>query len=82
MATKRQQTMAKRDREQAVLEFRHHDGANQLGDEPGGLPGVPYSDYTGFQPANESMDLTAEFDLSTVHDPDRWQPLRYFQGRA
>jgi hypothetical protein len=62
---------------QAVLEFRHHDGANQLGDEPGGLPGVPYSDYTGFQPANEPMDLTAEFDVSTVHDPDRWQPLRY-----
>jgi hypothetical protein len=54
-----------------VLEFRHHDGANQLGDEPGGLPGVPYSDYTGFQPANEAMDRTAEFDLSTVHDPDR-----------
>jgi hypothetical protein len=62
---------------QAVLEFRHHDGANQLGDEPGGVPGVPYSDYTGFRPANEPMDLTAEFDPSTVHDADRWQPLRY-----
>jgi len=23
------------------------------------------------------MDLTAEFDATTVHDPDRWQPLRY-----
>ena len=65
---------------QAVLEFRHRDGANQLGDEPGGLPGVPYSDYTGFQPANAPMDLTAEFDPSTVHDPDRWQPLRYRDG--
>jgi hypothetical protein len=62
---------------QAVLEFRHHDGANQLGDEPGGLPGVQYSDYTGFQPANAPMDLTAAFDPATVHDPDRWQPLRY-----
>jgi hypothetical protein len=62
---------------QAVLEFRHRDGANQLGDEPGGPVGVPYSDYTGFQPANEPMDLTAEFDPATVHDPDRWQPLRY-----
>jgi hypothetical protein len=62
---------------QALFEFRHRDGANQLGDELGGQPGVSYSDYTGFQPANEPMDLTAEFDLSTVHDPDRWQPLRY-----
>jgi hypothetical protein len=65
---------------QAVLEFRHRDGANQLGDEPGGLPGVQYSDYTGFQPANEPMDLTAEFDPATVHDPDAWQPLRYRDG--
>jgi hypothetical protein len=29
----------------AVLEYRHHDGSNQLGDEPGGQPGVAYSDY-------------------------------------
>src|SRR5205814_5611961 len=64
----------------ALLDYRHRDGANQLGDEPGGLPGVPYSDYTGFQPANAPMDLTAEFDPSTVHDPDRWQPLRYRDG--
>jgi hypothetical protein len=65
---------------QAVLEFRHHDGANQLGDEPGGLSRVPYSDYTGFQPANEPMDLTAEFDPATVQDPNRWQPLRYLDN--
>jgi hypothetical protein len=61
----------------AVLESRYRDGANQLGDEPGGLPDVPYSDYTGFKPANEPMDLTGAFDASTVHDPNRWQPLRY-----
>src|SRR4051794_31639393 len=30
----------------AVLEFRHHDGSNQLGDLSSG--GVPYSDYTGY----------------------------------
>jgi hypothetical protein len=65
---------------QALLQFRHRDGANQLGDEPGGLPGIQYSDYTGFQPANEAMDLTAEFDATTVHDPDLWQPLRYRDG--
>jgi hypothetical protein len=62
---------------EAVLTFRHRDGANQLGDEPGGQAGVPYSDYTGFVPANEPMDLRLPFDPATVHDPDRWQPLRY-----
>jgi hypothetical protein len=51
---------------QAVLDFRHHDGANQLGDEPGGSAGVPYSDYTGYRPVNTWDRLT---------DPDRWQPL-------
>ena len=39
----------------AVLDFRHKDGANQLGDEPGGIPGVPYSDYTGYS-AGERTD--------------------------
>lgn len=46
----------------AVLDFRHGDGANQLGDlHPGA-----YSDYTGFTPAN-----TAE----VLNDQNRWQPL-------
>ncbi|TMF60472.1 MAG: vanadium-dependent haloperoxidase [Chloroflexi bacterium] len=67
---------------QAVLEYRHHDGANQLGDEPGGNPGVAYSDYTGYAPVNEPMDLRpgSHFDAATVHDPNRWQPLRYFDA--
>src|SRR5207245_5233718 len=39
----------------AVLQYRHRDGANQLGDEPGGVPGVPYSDYTGYRSANAPM---------------------------
>jgi membrane-associated phospholipid phosphatase len=47
---------------QAVLEFRHRDGANQLGDRH---PGA-YSDYTGFTPTN-----TAE----VLIDQNRWQPL-------
>ena len=51
---------------QAVLDFRHRDGANQLGDEPGGTPGVAYSDYTGYVPDNT---------WDQVKDPDRWQPL-------
>jgi hypothetical protein len=62
---------------QAVLDFRHRDGANQLGDEPGGTPGVPYSDYTGYTPANEPMDIRFPFDPTTVHDPNAWQRLRY-----
>ncbi|MGH2555321.1 MAG: vanadium-dependent haloperoxidase [Actinomycetota bacterium] len=67
----------------AVLEFRHHDGSNQLGDEPGGIPGVPYSDYTGYAPVNDPMDIRdpkRPLDLATVHDPNRWQPLRYIDG--
>ena len=46
----------------AVLSFRHHDGANQLGD----LAPGSYSDYTGYQPVN---------DPYTINDPNRWQPL-------
>ncbi|TMJ92913.1 MAG: vanadium-dependent haloperoxidase [Actinobacteria bacterium] len=65
---------------QAVLDFRHRDGANQLGDEPGGTPGVPYSDYTGYAPANDPMDIRLPLDPTTVHDPDSWQPLRYVDG--
>jgi hypothetical protein len=61
----------------AVLAFRHRDGANQLGDEPGGRPGVPYSDYTGYQPVNAPMDLREPFDPATVKDLNRWQPLTY-----
>jgi hypothetical protein len=48
----------------AVLAFRHHDGANQLGDVNGG---DPYSDYTGYTPVNTP---------DQVIDPNRWQPLR------
>jgi hypothetical protein len=50
---------------QAVLDARHRDGANQLGDEPGSN-GRPYSDWTGYTPVN-SWDR--------VVDPYRWQPL-------
>jgi hypothetical protein len=64
----------------AVLDYRHHDGANQLGDEPGGLSGVPYSDHTGYTPLNSPMDLGLPFDPTSVHDPNRWQPLRYLDG--
>lgn len=65
---------------EAVLEFRHRDGANQLADEPGGVPGVPYSDYTGYRPTNLPMDIRNAFDPATVVDPNVWQPLRYVDG--
>jgi len=65
---------------QAVLAYRHRDGANQLGDEPGGQAGVPYSDYTGYAPANAPMDTRLALHPSTVHDVDRWQPLTYVDG--
>jgi hypothetical protein len=60
----------------AVLDYRHRDGANQLGDEPGGS-GQPYSDYTGYQAVNAPMDPQDPFDPASVIDPNRWQPLRY-----
>lgn len=52
-----------------LLEFRHADGANQLGN---------YADYTGYVSPNAPMDLVSgDFDPATVHDPNAWQPLRY-----
>jgi hypothetical protein len=53
----------------AVLEWRHHDGANQLGDVNNG---TPYSDYTGYAPINTP---------DQVIDPNRWQPLRTASGQ-
>lgn len=54
---------------QAVLAFRWHDGANQLGDlHPGA-----YSDYTGYAPVNA---------VDSVVEPSRWQPLRVPNGRG
>ena len=49
----------------ALLEFRHADGSNQLGDLN---DGAPYSDYTGYEPANPPQG-------QGIADPNRWQPL-------
>jgi hypothetical protein len=65
---------------EAVLDYRHSDGSNQLGDEPGGQAGVPYSDYTGYLPKNDPMDLTGEFDPGAVKVVDHWQPLTYINA--
>ena len=58
----------------AVLDVRHHDGSNQLGDINGG---APYSDYSGFVPMNAPMVAANPMDPATVLNPDHWQPLRY-----
>lgn len=53
----------------AVLEFRHHDGSNQLGDL---APGA-YADYTSYAPVNTPILVT---------DVNRWQPLVVVVGNA
>jgi hypothetical protein len=62
---------------QAVLDFRRGDGSNQLGNAPGGTQGEAYSDYTGYKPVNDPMDLSKPFDPATVKDVEHWQPLIY-----
>ena len=51
----------------ALVEYRHRDGANQLGDELGSN-GVPYSDYTFYRPINPK---------DKIIDPDCWQPIEF-----
>jgi hypothetical protein len=61
--------MVGRDAAQAVIEYRSHDGANQLGDEPDGTtpdPAKSYADYTGYQAVNNWNRLDFQ---------RRWQPL-------
>jgi hypothetical protein len=57
----------------AVLEFRHHDASNQLGDKTQG----PYSDWTRYSSVNMAMRIPLQ--LPSVHaiDPNHWQPLAY-----
>src|ERR1700681_1158264 len=54
----------------AVLEFRHHDKSNQLGD----LAQGSYSDWSGYMAANGPGTVPARASAS---NPDRWQPLTY-----
>ncbi len=58
---------------QAVINFRHQDGSNQLGNDPNGTPGIPYSDTSGYQPVNTP---------TTINDPSRWQPLQVPNGQG
>jgi hypothetical protein len=54
----------------AVLEYRHHDKANQLGDLAQGA----YSDWSGYAPVNTPTGIPVRTNLT---DPNRWQPLTY-----
>jgi hypothetical protein len=58
----------------ALLAYRHHDGANQLGDEIGSN-GKPYSDWTYYRPVNPPGP-------GAVIDPDRWQPIPFDDGKG
>jgi hypothetical protein len=57
---------------QAVIDYRMHDGANQLGDEVGSN-GKPYSDYTFYECRNT---------VDRIADPDRWQPIAFADGKG
>lgn len=50
-----------------LIEYRHNDGANQLGNEQGSN-GEPYSDYTMYRVVNPNDKIV---------DPDRWQRLPF-----
>ena len=60
----------------AVLEFRHHDKSNQLGDLAQGT----YSDWTHYRPVN--MPIPFPVHLPVIHpvDMNHWQPLIFVNG--
>ncbi len=56
----------------ALLSYRHDDGANQMGDEIGSA-GAPYSDYTFYTPANP---------IGKLYDPDAWQQIPFVNAKG
>lgn len=57
----------------AVLEFRHHDKSNQLGD----LAAGPYSDWSGYRPVNPVGTVPAQTLFAKPLNPEHWQPLTF-----
>ncbi len=55
----------------AVLEYRHHDGSNQLGN----LAAGSYSDWSRYKSANRP--LFVQGGVVSVSSVGRWQPLTY-----
>ncbi len=58
----------------ALITYRHHDGSNQLGDEPGSS-GKAYSDWTYYKPVNPPGP-------APMVDPDHWQPIPFDDGKG
>ncbi len=56
----------------SVIEARHHDGANQYGEEEGSN-GEPYFNYVGYEPVNSPDENV---------DPNRWQPKYFSDGEG
>lgn len=56
----------------AVIKSRKGDGANQYGEEQGS-EGVPYYNYTGYEPVNSADENV---------DPNRWQPKYFSDGQG
>jgi hypothetical protein len=74
----------------AVLEYRHHDKSNQIGEmdsaaaENAGRNGIKkmnaigaYDDWTGYRPLNAASVIPTQFRFSKPLNPDHWQPLSY-----
>ncbi len=59
----------------AVIEYHHHDGANQHGDKAGSKMAEPYADYTYYQPVNPPSP-------GPIIDPDRWQEIPFSDGKG
>jgi hypothetical protein len=80
----------------AVLEFRHHDKSNQLGDmlagtgqwRPASEGGPykdatgPYSDWSGYVPVNAPGTVPARTSFTKPLNPDHWQPLTYVDANG
>jgi len=56
----------------SIIEYRHNDGANQLGTEIG-CDGKPYSDYTYYKPVNETNHII---------NADKWHPLPFLNKKG
>jgi hypothetical protein len=59
---------------EALLDYRHHDGSNQLGDEVGGN-GKPYSDWTHYRSVNPPGP-------GPIIDPNHWQQIPFSDGKG
>jgi hypothetical protein len=55
----------------AVLAYRRHDGANELGDDAAGKP-EPYADTSGYRPRNDVVFKVL----------DAWQPIPFADGKG